>query len=442
MKKRNKMLALSLTLSSLLLVGCAADQQANLNPSPGETTKVATIANNALPSASINSSKKTAPVSQTVNEAVTSKVENNADTKKDSKKNTQKDSSKDTTLQLIDEAKAKDLALTHADLTDSDITFVKVKLDHDDGRQVYEVEFYDSSYTEYDYEIDASTGKILDFDRDAEDFVPPVKDEPKKDTSNKDTSNKDTSDKNKSEKPSTISKQAAKDAALAHAGVNSSDVSFVKVKLDREDGRQVYEVEFYDSNYTEYDYEIDALTGKVLDFDRDAEDYVPPVKEEPKKDTSDKNESEKPSTISKQAAKDAALAHAGVSGSDASFVKVKLDREDGRQVYEVEFYDSNYTEYDYEIDALTGEVLDFDRDAEDYVPPVKDEPEAEISKQQAKEIAVSQVPGATTDNIREFETDRDDGRLTYEGSLRYNGVEYEFEIDGSSGKILSWEIDD
>jgi len=344
MKKRNKMLALSLTLSSLLLVGCAADQQANLNPSPGETTKVATIANNALPSASINSSKKTAPVSQTVNEAVTSKVENNADTKKDSKKNTQKDSSKDTTLQLIDEAKAKDLALTHADLTDSDITFVKVKLDHDDGRQVYEVEFYDSSYTEYDYEIDASTGKILDFDRDAEDFVPPVKDEPKKDTSNKDTS-----DKNKSEKPSTISKQAAKDAALAHAGVNSSDVSFVKVKLDREDGRQVYEVEFYDSNYTEYDYEIDALTGEVLDFDRDAEDYV---------------------------------------------------------------------------------------------PPVKDEPEAEISKQQAKEIAVSQVPGATTDNIREFETDRDDGRLTYEGSLRYNGVEYEFEIDGSSGKILSWEIDD
>ncbi len=250
MKKRNKMLALSLTLSSLLLVGCAADQQANLNPSPGETTKVATIANNALPSASINSSKKTAPVSQTVNEAVTSKVENNADTKKDSKKNskknTQKDSSKDTTLQLIDEAKAKDLALTHADLTDSDITFVKVKLDHDDGRQVYEVEFYDSSYTEYDYEIDASTGKILDFDRDAEDFVPPVKEEPK----------------------------------------------------------------------------------------------------------------------------------------------------------------------------------------------------SEISKQQAKEIAVSQLPGATTDNICEFEADRDDGRLTYEGSLRYNGVEYEFEIDGSSGKILSWEIDD
>ena len=67
---------------------------------------------------------------------------------------------------------------------------------------------------------------------------------------------------------------------------------------------------------------------------------------------------------------------------------------------------------------------------------------AEISKQQAMEIAVSQISGATTDNIREFEADRDHGHLTYEGSLRYNGVEYEFEIDGTTGMILNWEIDD
>ena len=158
-------------------------------------------------------------------------------------------------------------------------------------------------------------------------------------------------------------------------------------------------------------------------------------------------------------AKATALTHADVSDSDASFVRVKLDVDDGRQVYDVEFYDSNYNEYDYEIDALTGEVLDFDWDAEDFVPLVKEETTISspttsavnqqdtstpsiISDQQAKEIAAAQVPGATIDNIREFEADRDDGRLTYEGSLRYNYVEYDFEIDGASGTILSWEIDD
>ena len=163
--------------------------------------------------------------------------------------------------------------------------------------------------------------------------------------------------------------------------------------------------------------------------------------------------------IAEASAKTIALVHADVNDSDVSFVKVKLDRENGRHVYEVEFYDSNYNEYDYEIDALTGEVLDFDWDAEDFVPPVKEETTTSspttsavnqqdtstpsiISDQQAKEIAAAQVPGATIDNIREFEADRDDGRLIYEGSLRYNYVEYDFEIDGASGTILSWEIDD
>lgn len=36
---------------------------------------------------------------------------------------------------------------------------------------------------------------------------------------------------------------------------------------------------------------------------------------------------------------------------------------------------------------------------------------------------------------------RDDGRLEYEGTIYYNGVEYEFSIDGYSGAIRSWEVD-
>ena len=51
------------------------------------------------------------------------------------------------------------------------------------------------------------------------------------------------------------------------------------------------------------------------------------------------------------------------------------------------------------------------------------------------------MPGATVDDIRGFETDYDDGRLEYEGRIIYDGIEYEFEIDGYSGAIRSWEAE-
>lgn len=57
-------------------------------------------------------------------------------------------------------------------------------------------------------------------------------------------------------------------------------------------------------------------------------------------------------------------------------------------------------------------------------------------------IVLDRVPGATKNDINELECEHDDGRIEYEGELQYNGYEYEFEIDGSTGNILKWEIDD
>ena len=73
-----------------------------------------------------------------------------------------------------------------------------------------------------------------------------------------------------------ITESEAKKIALEHAGVSSKKATFVKSKLDWDDGRRVYEVEFYADDYTEYDYEIDASTGKILSYDYDAEDYKAP----------------------------------------------------------------------------------------------------------------------------------------------------------------------
>ena len=66
---------------------------------------------------------------------------------------------------------------------------------------------------------------------------------------------------------------------------------------------------------------------------------------------------------------------------------------------------------------------------------------SELSEADAKKIALEQVPGAKESDIREFEVDYDDGRLEYEGSILYDELEYEFEIDGYSGAIRSWEVE-
>lgn len=64
-----------------------------------------------------------------------------------------------------------------------------------------------------------------------------------------------------------------------------------------------------------------------------------------------------------------------------------------------------------------------------------------ISEEEAKRIALERVPGATEQNITEFRSDYDDGRLEYEGEIRYGETEYEFEIDGYTGQILEWDED-
>ena len=71
-------------------------------------------------------------------------------------------------------------------------------------------------------------------------------------------------------KPALISKADAKSAAFARAGVKESQVSRLTVELDYDDDerRFEYEVEFH-VDHVEYAVEVDAETGKILDFDKD-----------------------------------------------------------------------------------------------------------------------------------------------------------------------------
>ena len=70
----------------------------------------------------------------------------------------------------------------------------------------------------------------------------------------------------------TLTKDEALAKALEHANLRKDQVDYIKkVELDYEHGRKVYEVSFYKGGY-EYEYDIDAESGKVLKFEKDLDD--------------------------------------------------------------------------------------------------------------------------------------------------------------------------
>lgn len=140
--------------------------------------------------------------------------------------------------------------------------------------------------------------------------------------------------------------------------------------------------------------------------------------------------------ITADRAKEIALADAGVKASAVVFIRAELDRDDGRMVYDVEFYSGNI-EYDYEIDAVTGAIRSSDRDVEGFVPSTSGTA-ASITADRAKEIALAEVPGGT---VFKCELDRDDGRLIYEVEVISGSTEYDFEIDATTGSIVGRDVD-
>ena len=142
--------------------------------------------------------------------------------------------------------------------------------------------------------------------------------------------------------------------------------------------------------------------------------------------------------IGVEKAKSIALKHAGVKASDATFFTAKLDWDDGRAEYEIEFY-SGSTEYDYDIDALTGEIRSWDHEADGYSIPGGTDSKNYISLEKAKSLALKKAPNGAV--LTSIELDHDDGRAIYEGELKKDRTEYEFEIDAVTGDFLKWEAD-
>lgn len=147
-----------------------------------------------------------------------------------------------------------------------------------------------------------------------------------------------------------IGMKKAQEIAFSDAGVSDSDVINQSVKEENENGIKIYDVEFATSDW-KYSYEIKASDGQIRQADRK------------RPDVNSSKASSGNSQISIDEAKKIAEKHAGVSGS-VHYTKTKLEREDGRNVYEIEFY-QNGTEYEFEILASDGSILDYSTERED-----------------------------------------------------------------------------
>lgn len=226
----------------------------------------------------------------------------------------------------IGDVRAREIAYADAGVTEADITKLEVEFDFDDGKYLYEVEFR-VGMTKYEYDIDALTGDIH-----------------KKEVNNK-TVIAITPDG-----VEFIGTDRALEIALANAGLTENDVVVLKTKLDYDKGAYVYEVEFQTSP-TGYQYEINAVTGAVIkvEIERVArEDDDIPVGE----------------YINVEEAKRIALSHAGFTLEQVFFEKAELEIEHGVVIYEVEFKVGGY-EYEYEINATTGNIISRDVEIDD-----------------------------------------------------------------------------
>jgi len=272
---------------------------------------------------------------------------------------------------------AKQIALADAKVALKDVTFIKAELDNEDGRAVYEIEFY-SGNVEYDYDIDALSGEIISNDFDIEDYSIPVQSAAAQQQTEvpQQTAAAPAPTTPAANNPSgDIGIERVKQIALSHAGLSQGSVSFVKAELDYEDGVKVYDIEFYSGN-VEYDYEINAASGAIISVDRDIENYsIPTAAPAPAPTPAPTaaptpaptaapapTQPAAPSNISAERAKQIALSHAGVGG--ASFTKVELDTDDGVAVYEIEFKVDN-VEYDYEINAVSGAIISSKSEVDD-----------------------------------------------------------------------------
>lgn len=256
---------------------------------------------------------------------------------------------------------------------------------------------------------------------------------------------------------------AAKEAALSDAGVSADGAEFSTAGLDSRNGVFYYAVDFTE-NGVNYEYDIDALTGVVIERAKTpaaggqgeagtetapgtpaaASGTAAPAGETAAQVPASTSPAGSQGTgsggpVTEAEARAIALSQAGLTEADVRFIESKKDRHDGQSVFEVEFDALTGEEYSYDIREADGAIVSYDYDS-DRNPSVNSSGSGMLSEDQIRETVLSRVPGASAADVRLW-LDEDDDRYQYEGQLVWDGMEYEFKIDAYSGSVLEWEAD-
>ncbi len=232
-----------------------------------------------------------------------------------------------------------------------------------------------------------------------------------------------------------VNLEEAKAIAFAKAGVAESEA--YDKDFDFEQG--YYEINF-DFDGMDYEYKISASTGEIV-FESIKPDNDPKPQQstqKPEQPTQPTVPTEPAKKLTIEEAKAIAFAKAGVSEADA-FDK-DFDLEKG--FYEIDF-DFNGMEYEYKINAETGEIVYENAKPDDDVRPQQNQSaqqstqqpaQNKISADEAKNKALADV-GLTEAEIYDRDFDLEWG--VYEIDFEANGIEYEYVIDAETGEILN-----
>lgn len=148
--------------------------------------------------------------------------------------------------------------------------------------------------------------------------------------------------------------------------------------------------------------------------------------------------------IGEAAAKAKAYAHAGVSASQVSNVYVKRDYDHGYIKYEIDFWVGS-TKYDYDVAASNGSIVGWDVEYHNNTQqqPVQRPTQSNDIGQVAAQNAALSHAGLSASQVYglKVEMDYEHGRIEYEVEFYYNGWEYDYTIDGTSGRILEYDRD-
>lgn len=274
----------------------------------------------------------------------------------------------------ISQEEATTIALEHAGVAKEEAVSLSVQQEHEDGRDIFEVKF-STQDTEYSYDVAQKDGEIINYNYDSTGTPPAGASEGSSASGTEAQAVQEEIDKAQQDQSADESQaKAVEDAvdedtavsiALEHAGV--TEASFHRVELDYEDGREVYEIEFFSGN-TEYDYTVARDTGEILSYDQDIEGWG--LGQGNGQGNGNGRQNGQGNSTSSTAAGPITLEEAvqlvldRVPGASSEDVRIQLEEEDGRQVYEGEVI-CNRAEHEFEIDAATGDFIQWSVDYQD-----------------------------------------------------------------------------